>query len=157
MAAMTDFLENKIIDWLFRAQAIGITGATAAAGSGPANLYVGLLTVLPTDATGGTEVTGNAYARVTVVSSATAWAATNGATTTTNPSTGTSGTTSNNAILTFPTPTPAGWGTVVAVGIWDAATGGNLLIYSALTVSKTINAGDSVTFPISALTFQIDN
>ena len=31
MAAMTDFLENKLIDFLFRGQALGITGATAAA------------------------------------------------------------------------------------------------------------------------------
>ena len=84
MAAFTDFAENKIIDWFFRAQALGITGASAGAGSGPTTLYIGLLTATPTDSTGGTEVSGNAYARVGVTSSMTAsgWAGTQGAGTT---------------------------------------------------------------------------
>lgn len=156
MAAMSDFLENKLLDWLFRGQAIGITGASAAAGTGPTNLYVGLFTANPTDVAGGTEVTGNAYARVTVASSLANWAGTQAAASTVA-SSGTSGTTSNNGVLTFPTPTPAGWGTVTGMAIFDAASAGNMLIWSALTTSKTINAGDSVTFPAAALTFQIDN
>lgn len=156
MAAMSDFMENKLIDWFFRGQAIGITGASAAAGTGPTNLYVALFTTNPTDAGGGIEVTGNAYARVTVVSSLANWAGTQAAASTIA-STGTGGTTSNNAAISFPTPTPAGWGIVTGVGIFDAAIGGNLLIWSALTVSKTINAGDSVSFPAGSLQFQIDN
>lgn len=156
MTAMTDFMENKIIDWLLRAQAIGITGASAAAGTGPTTLYVGLLTATPTDSTAGTEVSGNAYARVAVTSSLANWAGTQGAATTVA-SSGTTGTTSNNAVVTFPTPTPAGWGVVVAFGIYDASAAGNLLIYSALTASKTINAGDAVSFAAGSLTFQDDN
>jgi hypothetical protein len=153
---MSDFLENNLIDWFFRAQAIGVTGASAAAGTGPANLYIGLFTANPTDAAGGTEVTGNAYARVGVASSLANWAGTQGAGTTAA-SSGTSGTTSNNGAVAFPTPTPSGWGTVTGVGIFDASTGGNLLIWAALTASKTINAGDSVSFPAGSLSFQIDN
>lgn len=156
MAAFTDFAENKLIDFIFRAQALGITGATAAAATGPATLFVGLLTANATDSTGGTEVTGNAYARVAVTSALTTWAGTQAAASTTV-SSGTNGTTSNNNVVTFPTPTPSGWGTVTGVGVYDAATGGNLLFYSALTVSKTINPGDAVTFPAASLTFQIDN
>lgn len=158
MSAMSDTLENKLIDWFFRAQAIGITGASAAAGTGPTALYIGLFTANPTDTGGGTEVTGNAYARVTVTSGmgATGWAGTQSAGSTTA-SSGTSGTTSNNGVITFPTPTPSGWGTVTGVGIFDASSGGNLLIWAALTTSKTINSGDSVTFPAGSLTFQIDN
>lgn len=156
MAAFTDTAENKLIDWLFRGQAIGLAGASAAAGTGPTSLYIGLLTANPTDATAGTEVSGNAYARVAVTSSLANWAGTQAAASTTA-STGTSGTTSNNAVITFPTPTPSGWGVVTGVGIYDSASAGSLLIYSALTVSKTINAGDSVTFPAGSLTFQIDN
>ena len=34
MAAFNDFTENKLIDFIFRAQALGITGASAAAGTG---------------------------------------------------------------------------------------------------------------------------
>lgn len=155
MAAFTDFAENKLLDFIFRAQALtGINGATAAAGTGPANLYIGLLTVAPTDSTAGTEVSGNNYSRVTVASSLTNWKSTQNDSTA---STGTSGTTSNTNTITFNNPTPSGWGTVVAVGIYDSSTTGNLLIYSALTVSKTINAGDTVTFPAGTLTFQLDN
>lgn len=155
MAAFTDYAENKILDFLFRGQALtGINGATATAGTGPSNLYIGLLTAAPTDSTTGTEVTGNNYARVGVASSLTNWKSTQNDNTA---STGTSGATSNTNIITFNTPTPAGWGTVTAVGIYDSASNGNLLIYSTLTVSKTINAGDTVTFPAGALTFQLDN
>jgi len=152
---MSDFLENKLLDWLFRGQAIGITGASAAAGTGPANLYIGLFTTNPTDGTSGTEVTGNAYARVAVASSLANWAGTQAALSTVA-SSGTSGTTSNNGVLSFPTPS-ASWGTVNGMAIFDAASGGNMLIWSGLTQSKLINSGDSVTFPASSLSFQIDN
>lgn len=156
MAAMTDFFENKLIDFIFRGQALGITGASAAAGTGPTALFIGLLTVLPTDSTGGTEVTGGSYARVSVASSLANWAGTQAAASTTA-STGNTGTTSNNAAITFPAPT-ANWGVVVAIGIWDASTGGNLLIYGTQTPNKTINNGDAApSFAAAALPFQIDN
>jgi len=156
MSAFSDFAENKLIDWLFRGQALGITGGSAGAGSGPTALFIGLLTANPTDSTAGTEVAGNAYARVSVASSMANWAGTQGPTTTVA-SSGNTGTTSNNAVITFPTPTPSGWGTLTGVGIYDALTGGNLLVYSALTATKVINSGDAVTFPISSLSFQLDN
>lgn len=156
MAAMSDVLENKLIDWLLRGQAIGITGASAAAGTGPTNTYVALFTANPSDAGGGTEVTGGSYARVTVASSMANWAGTQGAGTTVA-SSGTSGTTSNNNAITFPAPT-ANWGVITGVGIYDASTGGNLLLWGALTTSKTVNNGDAApSFVAAALSFQIDN
>jgi len=158
MAAMSDFLENKIIDWLFRAQAIGITGASAGAGSGPTTLYVGLFTATPSDTGGGTEVSGGSYARVAVTSSmtATGWAGTQAAASTAA-SSGNTGTTSNNGAITFPAPT-ATWGTITSFGIYDATTGGNLLIYGTLTTSKTVNNGDAApAFSPAALSIQIDN
>jgi len=156
MAALSDFMENKLLDWLLRAQAIGITGATAAAGTGPATTYVALFTANPTDTGGGTEVTGGSYARVAVTSSLANWAGTQAAASTTT-SSGTGGTTSNNAAITYPTPS-ANWGTITGVGIFDASTTGNLLIWAPLTVSKTVNNGDPApSFAAAALTFQIDN
>lgn len=156
MSAFSDFCENKLIDWFFRAQAIGITGASAAAGTGPATLYIGLLTANPTDSTGGTEVTGGSYARVAVTSSLANWAGTQSAGSTAA-SSGTSGTTSNNNAITFPAPT-ANWGVITGAAIYDAASGGNLLTYSALAASKTVNNGDAApSFPAGSLTFQIDN
>lgn len=156
MAAWSDFAENKLIDWFFRGQAIGITGASAAAGTGPTTLYVALLTAAPSDTGGGTEVSGGSYARVAVTSSMANWAGTQSAGSTTA-SSGTSGTTSNNNAITFPAPT-ANWGVVTHAAIYDASTGGNLVTYMALTVSKTINNGDAApSYAAAALTFQIDN
>jgi hypothetical protein len=156
MAAMSDFLENKIIDWLLRGQAIGVTGASAAAGTGPTNTYIGLLTAAPSDSGGGTEVSGGSYARVTVASSLANWAGTQAAASTTA-SSGTGGTTSNNAAITFPAPT-ANWGTVTHIGIYDATSAGNLLFWAPLTTSKTVNNGDAApSFAAAALTLQIDN
>jgi len=156
MAAASDKLENSFIDWFFRGQAIGLTGASAGAGTGPTSLYVGLLTAAPSDTGGGTEVTGGSYARVTVASNMTNWAGTQAAASTTA-STGTSGTTSNNIAITFPSPT-ANWGVVTHFGIYDASASGNLLYWGALTVSKTVNNLDSAPlFAIGALTIQVDN
>jgi hypothetical protein len=156
MAALTDFFENKLIDFIFRGQALGLTNSTAAAGSGPTSLYIALYTANPTDSTTGTEVTGGSYARVAISSALANWAGTQAAASTTA-SSGTSGTTSNNAAVTFPAPT-ANWGTVTGVGILDASTGGNLLAYGALTTSKTVNNGDAApSFAAASLTVQIDN
>jgi hypothetical protein len=156
VAALSDFVENKLIDWLFRAQAIGITGATAAAGTGPATLYVALLTAAPSDTGGGTEVTGGSYARVAVTSSLANWAGTQAAASTTA-SSGTSGTTSNNNVITFPAPT-ANWGVASHFGVYDASTAGNLIFYGALTTSKSINSGDAApSFAAAALSLQLDN
>lgn len=118
--------------------------------------YVGLLTANPTDSTAGTEVTGGSYARVAIASTLAAWAGTQSAGSTAA-SSGTGGTTSNNGAVTFPAPT-ANWGVVTGFGIYDALTGGNLIAFAALTVSKTVNNGDAApSFAAGALTFQIDN
>lgn len=146
MSAMSDYLENKIIDWLLRGQAY----------TPPATAYVGLYTAAPSDAGGGTEVSGGSYARVAVSSSLANWAGTQSSGSTVA-SSGTNGTTSNNGAITFPAPT-ANWGTVVAFGVFDASSGGNLLFYANLSTSKTINNGDAApSFAAGALTFQDDN
>lgn len=145
MSAMSDFLENKIIDQLFRGQAYAF----------PSTLYVGLFTAAPTDTGGGTEVSSGGYARASVAASLANFAGTQGAGTTAA-SNGSTGTTSNNGSITFVTPT-ATWGTVTSFGVYDAATGGNLLFYGVLSISKTINQGDTVTFPAASLSVQIDN
>lgn len=146
MAALSDYLENKLIDQVFRNQAYSF----------PSTLYVGLFTAAPSDTGGGTEVSSGSYARVSVACSLANWAGTQAAASTTA-SSGTSGTTSNNVSVTFPAPT-ANWGVITHVGIFDAATNGNLLIWGALTINKTVNNGDSApTFQASALSFQLDN
>jgi hypothetical protein len=144
--AMSDALENSVVDWFFRGQTF----------TAPTNLFVGLSTTACSESATGTEVTGGAYARVQVASSLANWAGTQGAGTTVA-SSGSSGTTSNNGAITFPAPT-ANWGTVTHFFISSAASGGTLYFCSALTQAKTINNGDAApAFSAGALTIQIDN
>ena len=123
--SFSDYLENKIIDHV-----LGTASFTM-----PADRYIALFTVAPTDAGGGTEVSGGSYARV----AANSWNAAAG------------GSSTNNGALTFPAAT-AGWGTVVAYGVFDASSGGNLLFYSTLSVNRTVNNGDTVSFANGAVT-----
>jgi hypothetical protein len=129
----SDYLENKILDL--------ILGNTAFSLAGP--LYIGLYTAPPTDAGGGTEVSGGSYARVSVTQNTTNWPNASG------------GSKSNGAAVTFPTAT-ASWGTVSHFGIFDASTAGNLLRWGALSASKTIGSGDTASFAAGALTVTED-
>lgn len=138
MSQMSNYLENKLVDHIFRA-----TSFTA-----PAALYVSLHTADPLDTGAGTEVSGNAYARSQLNPSTSNWANTQNSGT--SASSGTGGQTSNKAIIAFTTPT-ASWGTVTHFAVWDASTTGNMICYGALTVSKTINTSDVVTFPVDSL------
>lgn len=143
---MSDYLENKLIDWLLRGQAF----------TPPATVYIGLLTAAPTDAGGGTEVAGGAYARAAVASSLANWAGTQ-APGSTVASTGTNATTSNNGNLVYPAPTGP-WGQITHVGVYDASTAGNLLFWAPLTAAKNVNLGDPApSISAGALGFQFDN
>lgn len=102
----------------------------------PATLYFALFTTAPTDAGGGVEVTGGSYARVAVTPNGTNFAAASGGSPSAN---------SNLTAITFPAPT-ANWGTVVAVGIFSASSGGTLWRWVNLTIAKTINNGDAAPF-----------
>jgi hypothetical protein len=140
MAAMSDYLENQIVDHIFR----------TASFTKPTNVYIGLFTAAPSDSGGGTEVTGGSYAREGGAPLNTLWNGTHG--NTTGASSGTGGLTDNAADVTFTTATAA-WGTVTHIGVFDAVTGGNLLIHGILTASKVI--GDTDTFKINAGDFDI--
>jgi len=146
-ASLNDYLENKTVDHLFR--------ATAYSESSPASFYVALFTTSCTDAAVGTEVSGAGYARIAIARSQAAWNGTHG--TNSGASSGTDGTIDNNAIIQFGSPT-ANWGSVTSFGILDAIAGGNPLVCTDLTTSKTINNGDAApSFAAGALTIQIDN
>ncbi len=123
---LTNYLENKLIDHF-----LGTTTYTK-----PSAVYVGLFTVAPSDAGGGTEVTGGSYAR----QAATFTAASSGAT-------------SNDANVDF-TGMPAV--TTVAIGIFDNITSGNMLLYGTLTTNKTTDAGDTLRIATGDLDISID-
>jgi hypothetical protein len=138
--SISSYLEDQILNW--------VKGTNVVAS--PATLYVALYTAAPNDAdASGTEVSGNAYARVGVTS-VTGWSAIAAA------GAGTGDSITNAGIITFPTPTPAGWGTVTHFAIYDSLTVGHELFWAVLTASKVINAGDAVTFPIGSLAIFID-
>jgi hypothetical protein len=132
--SFSNYLENALLDHCF-----GLTTYT-----GPTNTYVALGTDSPPNDTTFTEVTGNAYARVAVTNNTTNWP---------NAS---SGQKSNGAAVTFPTATPSGWGTVTCFAIYDNSPGGNQLGWGGLSVSKTVNAGDTPSFAIGALLITLD-
>jgi hypothetical protein len=129
----SDFLENELLDHVLG----------NASYSAPATVYLALFTAAPTDAGGGTEVTGGSYARKAVTNNATNFPAAAG------------GSKSLNVDTEFITAT-ASWGTCVAFGIFDAVSGGNLLYWADLTTSRTINNGDIGKFAAGALTVTED-
>lgn len=134
MGSKSDFAENTVLNLFLGAGAY----------TPPATLYAALFTVSPTDAGGGTEVSGGSYARVAVTNNTTNWPAASG------------GSKSNGTQITFPTPT-ANWGTIVAFGLFDAATAGNLLYWGAISPSKTVNNGDPAPYvAVGALTITED-
>jgi hypothetical protein len=138
-AQASDYLENMLVDAIFRTRAF----------TKPVALYVGLFTASLSDAGGGTELSGGGYARVNLAPGDANWTATQGGVS--GNSSGTGGLTQNAVAITFPAPT-ANWGTITHFGIFDAAAAGNLIIWDALTASKTISAGDPApSFPPGSL------
>lgn len=96
-----------------------------------------------------TEATYGSYARQSLASSLVAMSGTQGAGTTLA-STGTSGQTSNNAAITFPSPT-TGTGSIFGWFASDALTAGNIWEYGADTTPLAISVGGSTpSFAISA-------
>jgi len=143
MANATNYLENKLVDHLFRTASL----------AKPAALWVALFTAAPSDAGGGTEVAGGGYGRVNVPPGDLNWAATQGGTS--GVSSGTGGVTANAAVITFPVPSAA-WGTVTHFAIFDAATGGNPLVWGPLVAARDILNGDPAPrFPANSLTVTV--
>ena len=121
--------ETLVLDWL-------LTGGAA---TRPTAWYLALYTAAPGEAGGGTEVTtvGTAYARQSAAFTVTG------------------DTASNTAAIEFPTAT-ATYGTVSHVGVFDAATGGNLIAYATLSASKVIDTGDVLRVPAGDLDITLD-
>lgn len=129
MAGFTTYLQQEILDHIFG------NGAYSAP-----TVHVGLFTAAPSDAGGGTEVSGNSYARVNA--SALFGAA--------------SGTAiANDGAITFPTATGS-WGTITHFGVFDASTAGNLLAWGAVTPNKAVGDGDTASFATGELDVTLD-
>ena len=125
--SFTNDLETRVLQWAF----------TTGSPTRPTAWYIGLFTAAPSDTGGGTEVSGGSYARQAVTLTVSGNLATNG------------------SAIEWPTAS-AGWGTITHVAIFDALTTGNMLVYAALTTSKTISTGDVLRIPAGDLDITLD-
>lgn len=129
MGDMTNSEESAYLSYRFKG------GAMTAL----ANSYVGLFSASPGETGGGTEISGNGYARLAMAQAD--W----GAVTDAEPST-----IANAAQKNFAQAT-ADWATILSIGIFDASTAGNLMYFKVLGTSKTVNNGDTAKFNAGAL------
>lgn len=131
MSAMSNYLENMLVDFVFRGQAPVL----------PGSLFVALFSTASDDANGGSELpVANGYARAPAPRSLAAWAGTQGAGTTA-PSSGSSGQTSNNVSIVFGAVTGT-WPAVTHFAIFDSAVGGNRIAHGSLGAPKSFVVGD---------------
>lgn len=130
MGAFTDYMEAEIVKAFLRKATY--TGS---------DIYVGLFESDPGEAAGGIETSYTGYARQVAT-----WTELDG-----------SGQTKNVGALTFPANGNAvNPVTITHVVLFDASTGGNRLLYAALSAPKTLSPGDVLSFAVSAMVFGLD-
>ena len=131
MGSFGDYWENEILDHVF-----GKGSYT------PPTIYVALSTAEPgDDGSALSEPCGNGYARQST--SASDWNAAAG------------GVIDNANEITFAEATGY-WGTITHFALMDAASGGNLLAHGALSTSKSIGSGDTVSIAAGDLDVSLD-
>lgn len=140
----TDYLEKMLLDHIFS------DVPTTNTYTPPTTLYLGLLSGTASDDAGGgltEQVIGTGgYARV--ATTAADWSLASG----TAPVVKT-----NTAVKTWPTAT-ADWragANLTTVGVYDAATAGNLIATALLTTPKPVLNGDTPSLAASAISFKL--
>ena len=129
--SFSDYLETNLLD-----QIVGKTDYTMP------TAYIALFVGNPDeDGSGGAEISGSNYARVSTAGGD--WNA------------AASGSIDNANDITFPQASGS-WGTVDYFAIYDASTAGNLLAYGALDTSKAIGNGDTPKFAAGSLVITLD-
>ena len=108
----------------------------------PENLYLGLSTTAPAmDGSGVKEPSGGGYKRIALNSLM---------------GTPSEGVVANSAQVAFDEST-ASWGTVRYFVVFDAVSGGNLLVYQALDEARAVEKRTLVLFKAGELSFSITN
>jgi hypothetical protein len=125
--SFSNHLETLVLQWAF----------TTGSATRPTQWHVALYTAAPSDTGGGTEVSGNGYARVAATFTV-------------------SGNLATNASSLEWAAATGSWGTVTHAAVFDAATGGNMLAHGALTSARTINSGDTLRIPSGDLDITLD-
>lgn len=133
----TNAVELDLLEHFFQGAALADTPS-----------HLALFTVAPgEDGTGGTEVSGGAYARVAVTANGTNWG---------SGSAGDPSTIENLLEISFAEAT-ANWGTVVAAAYMDASSGGDVLFVFDLGTSKAVDNGDTAKFAAGSLVAKLGN
>jgi hypothetical protein len=128
--SFSDYLENKVLDHV-----------TGKASYTAPTAFVGLSTADPLDdGSGLAEPSGNGYARVETAAGD--WNSASG------------GSIDNADAITFPAASGS-WGTVTHVALFDASSGGNLLMSGALSSSETITIDQVPRFAAGELTLTL--
>lgn len=127
--SFSDAFETVALQWAF----------TSAAVTRPSAWYLAIFTAAPGEAGGGTEVsgTGTAYVRKPATFTVS----------------GNSATTSANVEWDVAT---ADWGTITAVAVFDAASGGTMISYASLATPRAIGTGDVFRVPAGDLNFTLN-
>lgn len=132
----SDYLEDAVLNHIFEGSAF--TQPT---------VWVGLSLADPLDdGSGLDEPTTGSYARVRPADNTGRWAVSESGGVTTA---------ANKGVINFPEAT-GDWGEVTHVCLFDAATGGNMLVRTALTTPRSIMSGDSAKFEIGEFTITLD-
>lgn len=140
MSKFSDYSETNVLQATLRGVAFPV----------PAGVFIALFTADPTDANlvaGEVSVAAMpAYARQNAAGAGTidtGWTA---------PANGVS---SNAKPITFPPNNGAGPIVVSHIGIYDSASGGNLLYHAPLVTTKTLQVGDVLAYGIGAITITV--
>jgi hypothetical protein len=140
MSKFSDYTEANIIATTLRGIAFPV----------PAAIYVALFTADPTDANvTSNEVTTSAFPAYVRKDAAVGAAIATGWAVPSN------GVTSNLKPITYPGNNGSGSVVVTHLGIYDAATGGNLLYHSPLVSAKTLLPSDVLSFGTGAIVLTI--
>jgi hypothetical protein len=130
MGSFSDYVENKILNYVFNFLPFTFaTGYVALSSGDPGEAGTNLL-----------EVVGGSYARPLATG---IWTSS------------TTGAIMNSAAIVFPTAT-ANWGNITHFALFDHVTTGNMLGYGTLGTSKNVTTNDVVQFATGALTIRLD-
>lgn len=140
MSQFSNYTEGNIIETTLRGAAFPV----------PSGVHVALFTADPTDA----NVTANEV-QLAAFPGYVRRDAAGGAAISTGWTANSNGVSSNAKVITFPANNGAASVTITHIGLYDAATGGNLLYHAPLTSSKTLLVGDVLSFAIGSITVTV--
>ena len=135
MAQATNYMEDLVLTALVNGTTLQLSSEKP---------FIGLLTAAPSDDSSGTECSTASYIRKQV-----------GGTGQSDFILPESGTARNQGEFRWDDATED-WGEITHVALYDAETGGNMLVYGTLTAPVEIVSGDIFKIPPSGFTIQMD-